>query len=150
MPLIPYHPFRGLESWFDQEWDELWDWHDRWLPKLPLKPLVRTPRADVYETDGQVVAEVEVPGVNRKDIDVEIEEDTIKVEVKAEEKKEKKGKGYYTKELRRGYVRRVLPLPVNVNEKKAKAVYKDGVLKITVPKVKPKEKKEKKTKVEVG
>lgn len=147
--LIPYRPFRDIEDWLEENFGELWRWPDKWLPKLPLTPLVRTPRADVYETNGDVVAEVELPGVNKKNIDVEIVEDTIKVEVKEEKKQEKKGKGYYTKELHRGYVKRVLPLPVEVDESKAKAEYKDGVLKITVPKLKPKEEEKKGKKLEV-
>jgi len=141
MPLIPYRPFRDFEEWFREEWPEIWEWPERWLPSVPKGPLMRTPRVDVYETDGDVVAEFELPGVKPENIDVEVKNDMIKVEAKAEEKKEEKKKGYWRKELSKGYYRRI-------QESKAQATYDNGVLKITVPKVKP-VKKEAKKKIKV-
>jgi len=149
MPLIPWRPFRDLEKWFEEEWPEIWEWPERWLPSVPKGALMRTPRVDVYETDGNVVAEFELPGVDPKNIDVEVKDDMIKVEAKAEEEKEEKKKGYYRKELSRGYYKRVVPLPVNVQENKAEASYKQGVLKVVIPKVEPTKKAEKKVKVKV-
>ncbi|RLC37999.1 MAG: Hsp20/alpha crystallin family protein [Candidatus Nealsonbacteria bacterium] len=149
MPLIPWRPFRDLEKWFEEEWPEIWEWPERWLPSVPRGALMRTPRVDVYETDGDVVAEFELPGVDPKNIDVEVKDDMIKVEAKAEEKKEEKKKGYYRKELSRGYYKRIVPLPVNVQENKAEASYKQGVLKVVIPKVESRKKAEKKVKVKV-
>ncbi len=147
MPLIPYHPFREFEKWFEEEWPESWKEKELW--EAPKTPLMRTPRVDVYEANGDVVAEFELPGVDPKNIDIEVKNDMVKVEAKAEEKKEEKKKGYYRKELSRGYYRRVIPLPVNIAEDKAKAFYENGVLKITLPKVKIEKEKEKAKKVEV-
>jgi len=149
MALIPWRPFRELEEWFREEWTEIWEWPERWLPSVPKAPLMRTPRVDVYETDKEVVAEFELPGVDPKDIDVEVRNDMVRVEAKTEEKKEEKKKGYYRKELSRGYYKRVVPLPVNVQEDKAEASYENGVLKVIIPKVKPTKKAEKKVKVKV-
>ena len=149
MSLIPWRPFRDLEKWFEEEWPEIWEWPERWLPSVPRGALMRTPRVDVYETDGNVVAEFELPGVDPKNIDVEVKDDMIKVEAKAEEKKEEKKKGYYRKELSRGYYKRIVPLPVNVQENEAEASYKQGVLKVVIPKVESRKKAEKKVKVKV-
>jgi len=149
MALIPWRPFRELERWFEQEWPDIWEWREKWLSRFPLSDFIRTPRVDVYETNGNVVAEIELPGVEPKDIDLEVEKDAIKVEAKREQKKEEKKKGYYRKELSQGYYKRIVPLPVEVQEKKAKAVYKDGVLKVEIPKVKPKEEKKKGVKIEI-
>jgi len=150
MALIPWRPFFDLDKWFEEEWPEFLGWGKGWLESVPKVPLMRTPRVDIYETNGDVVAEFEMPGVKPENIDVEVKSDMLKVEAKAEEKKEEKKKGYYKKEMSRGYFRRIVPLPVEVQEEKTKASYKDGVLKVVVPKVKPKkEEKEKKVKVKV-
>lgn len=141
MPIIPYRPFRDLERFFREEWPE------KFFSEVPGEPF-REPRMDIYEDNSNLVAEVELPGVDPKDIKVEVEKDSLKVEAKAEKKKEEKKKGYYRKELSKGYYRRAVSLPVEVKDKKAKASYEDGVLKVTIPKAK-KKKKKKGTKVKV-
>ena len=145
MPIIPWRPFGDIERWFE-EWPEEWFERPRWGRMLSM---IRTPRMDIYETDGEVVAEVELPGVDPKNIEVEVKDNVLKVEVKAEEKKEVKEKGYYRKEMGARYFKRQVSLPTDVIGEKAEAEYTDGVLKVTVPKTKPKEVKEKKIKIKV-
>lgn len=148
MPIIPWRPFRDLDRWFeDWEWPEEWFERPRWGRLIPS---IRTPRMDIYESNGDVVAEVELPGVDPKNIEVEVKEKVLKVEAKTEEKKEEKKKGYYRKELSAGFYKRVVPLPVEVKGEKAEAKYEEGILKITIPKARPeKKKKEKGVKVKV-
>lgn len=90
MSLIPRHPFWDLERWFEDESSE------DLLPKLFREGVVRAPRMDVYETNGQVVAEAELPGVDPKDIEVEVKGNILRIEAKGEEKKEEK-KGHKVK-----------------------------------------------------
>lgn len=142
MPIIPWRPFWDIEKWFEEEWPEI-DWSNFGFPKI------RTPRMDIYETEDKVVAEIELPGVDPKNIDVEVKENHLKVEAKAEEKKEEKGRGYYRKEMGTRYFKRIVPLPVKVVEEKAEAEYSDGILKVTIPKLAPKKEKEKKIQVKV-
>jgi len=149
MSLIPWRPFKDIDKWFEEDLPELWEWPEKWMPNLPNSPLMRTPRADVYESGDNVVAEFEIPGVNPKDIDIEVRKDMIGVEARAEEKKEEKKKGYYKKELNRGYYKRVLPLPVEVKEDKAEADYENGVLKVVMPKIESGQKEGKKVKIKV-
>ena len=135
MSLIPYrHPFWEIEKWFEEE---------QW-------PAVKTPKMDIYEKDDNVVAEVELPGVDPKNIEVEVKDNILKVEAQTETKKEEKKKGYYRKEISKGYFQRSVPLPVEVIDEKAEAEYSDGILTVTIPKVKKSERKEaKKIKVKV-
>ncbi len=96
----------------------------------------REPLADVAEDDKTVTVTAEIPGVDKKDIDLNIREDMveIKVEKKAEIKEEKKG--YYRMERSyRGFYR-ALPLPAKVLPESAEAKYNNGVLEITLPKAK--------------
>ena len=141
MSIIPYKPFWGLDKWFEEEWPE------KWFERIPA---LQTPKMDIYEDNGNVVAEVELPGMDPKNIDIEVKDNALKIEAKSEEKKEEKRKGYYRKELSAGYYKRTVPLPLEVIGEKTEAVYKEGILKITIPKVKPaKEKEGRGTKIKV-
>jgi HSP20 family protein len=142
MPLIPYRPFWDLDKWFEDEWPERSGWGR-------LTPLIRSPRMDIYEDAGNVIAEVELPGLDPKDINIEVKDNFLKVEAKTGEKKEEKKKGYYRKEMSQGFYRRVVPLPVEVKGEKASATYKEGILKVAIPKIKPKKEKKKGVKIKV-
>jgi len=144
MPIIPWRPFWDIEKWFEEEWPEPWE---EW-PRIRF-PMIRTPRMDIYEANDKVVAEVELPGIKPENINVEVKDNVLRVEAKAEEKKEEKGKGYYKKEIGERYFKRAVSLPTEVIGEKAEAEYNDGVLKVTIPKTKPKEVKEKKIKIRV-
>jgi len=150
--LIPKEPFRDIEEWFE-EWPDWSDWGWPFFRKIsPFHhhfPSLRTPKMNIYEEDNKIVAEVELPGINPKNIKVEVKDNSLRVEAKSEEKKEEKKKGYYRKEISSGFFKRVVPLPVEVESKKAEAEYEDGVLKVIIPKVPAKEKAEKTIKIKV-
>jgi len=139
----PYNPFKEIEKIFD-EWAS--QFNELSLPEL-LK--IEEPRIDLYEQNDKLVAEIEMPGIDPKTIDVAIEDNLLKVEAKKEEKKEEKKKGYYKKEIRSGYLKRMIALPVEVKGEKAKASYKNGVLRVEMPKIEAKIAKEKKIKVDI-
>jgi len=105
----------------------------------------RAPISDLYETDKEVIAELDMPGVDKKDIKVNVTKDSIeiKAEKKKEVKEEDKKKGMFRLERSFAGFYRSFALPNNVDADKANAEYKDGVLKITVPKLKIEEKKKK-------
>jgi len=98
----------------------------------------KAPASDIYETDKEVVVEVDMPGVDKKDIKVNVTEDAIeiKAEKKNELKQEDKKKGMFRLERSFAGFYRSFALPNSVNPDKANADYKEGVLKITVPKLK--------------
>ena len=84
-----------------------------------------------------------------KNIEVEVKDNVLRVEAKQEEKKEEKRKGYYRKEMSKGYYKRAVPLPVEVVGEKATADYQEGILKVVIPKQKPKKETKKGVKVKV-
>jgi len=104
---------------------------------------------NIYETQKEVVAEVELPGVDPKNIEVEVQDNVLKVEARSEKKKEEKKKGYYRKEISSGFYKRAVPLPAEVIGKKAQADYSEGILKIIIPKASPKKEKKKSIKIKV-
>jgi len=103
------------------------------------------PISDIYETDKEIIAEIEIPGVNKNDIKVHVSDDGIEVkaETHAEAKHEDKKKGIYRFERNYSGFYRHFSLPENVDPDKANAEYKDGVLKITLPKLEIQEHKKK-------
>jgi HSP20 family protein len=92
------------------------------------------PAVDIHETKKDIVVIVDVPAIDPKEVSISIVDDklTIKGEKKREE--ETKEETYYRTERVYGTFQRIIQLPVEVIGDKAKATYKDGVLKITVPK----------------
>ena len=141
MPIIPWRPFWEIERWFEEFWPEEW-------PEFKF-PKIRTPRMDIYEKDDKVIAEVELPGVDPKNIEVEVKDNVLSVSAKGREEKEEKGKGYYRREMGERYFKRQVLLPAEVIEEKAEAEYENGILRVIIPKAKPKEEKEKKIKIKV-
>lgn len=123
MSLIPWNPFHNLEKF----------WDDDFVPFFPALRL-KMPAVDVSETENEVVIEMEAPGVDPKNIELAVEGNHLHIKTSAEEKKEEKGKAYYRKEIRKGAFERAVALPTQVKGDKAEATYKDGVLKIVIPK----------------
>jgi HSP20 family protein len=123
MALIPWDPFKGLDKIFEENWVPMFP---VWKPHLPAM--------DVYQTDKEVIAEINLPGIDPSKVEVSIENNVLYVSGKSEEKREEKKKDYAYREIRRGSFERAVALPADVKESKAKATYKDGVLKIVVPK----------------
>ncbi|MGC9032505.1 MAG: Hsp20/alpha crystallin family protein [Candidatus Woesearchaeota archaeon] len=94
----------------------------------------RHPATNIYETENAVIAEFEVPGVNKNDIELNVTENEIEVKIDKKLEKEVKKKGYYIYESKRhGFYRR-LPLPTEVIPEKTKAELQNGVLKVEMPK----------------
>lgn len=101
---------------------------------VPLHDRFRVPVTDLYETDKSVVAQFELPGVDKKDIQLNVTDDAVEVKVEKKVESEEKKKGFYRYESRSSQFYRRLPLPEGMDAAKAEASYKDGVLKVEVPK----------------
>lgn len=142
MSLVPWRPFWDLDKFFEEA--------GTFFPDFQVETRALRPLMDIYETAKEVTAEIEAPGVDPKKIKVKIEDNILIVEGGEEKKEEEKKKGYYRKEIRKGYFKRMAALPPEVASGKAKAEYRDGLLKVTLPKVKTaRKKKTKEIKVEV-
>lgn len=95
----------------------------------------REPASDIIETDKEVTAKIELPGIEKKDVELNVTENSI--EVKAEKKQETKEekKGFYRQERSYSQFYRILSLPAEVDPKKAKAKMQNGLLEVIMPKV---------------
>ena len=101
---------------------------------LPAETEVKM-KIDVKEDEKAFVVQVDVPGVKKEDIQVEVNGDQVSLRAEVRrEKEEKKDEKVVYSERRYGMVTRSFTLPVEVDPNAAKADYKDGVLSLTLPK----------------
>lgn len=127
MPLIKWTP-----SFFDQ-----FDQFDQFFKELaPLSnmPLGLYPALDIYQDDKNVYVEAQLAGVDPDNVELGIDNDILTLEGRVERKTEVDEKNYYRKEIKSGSFHRAVALPAAVQSDKAKAIYENGVLKITIPK----------------
>ena len=93
-----------------------------------------SPNIDVKENDKEIVVSAELPGIEEKDIDLTISHNTLTIRGEKQSETKNEEKGYQHIERSYGSFSRSIALPCEVHDDKANAVYKNGVLKITLPK----------------
>ena len=100
----------------------------------PFSEMTSVP-IDMYQTDKAVVVKASLPGIEPEEVDISITGDVLTI--KGEHKEEHGGKeeNYFRREHRYGTFCRTLPLPVPIETEKAEAVFENGVLALTLPKV---------------
>jgi HSP20 family protein len=136
-PARALSPFEEMDRMFDGFFRRgmMRPWRFEWpsFPEMAL-PEMKIPKMDVVDRENEVLVKAEIPGVDKKDIDISVGEDTvtIKGETRHEEKEEKGD--YYRCEISHGAFSRTIALPAVVDGAKAKANFKDGMLELTLPK----------------
>jgi HSP20 family protein len=93
-----------------------------------------TPAMDIVEKDGAFEVTAELPGLDAKNIDVQLANGMLTIKGEKQEEKEEKTKGRYVSERRYGSFQRTLQVPAGVDADKIEASYKSGVLTVTLPK----------------
>lgn len=92
------------------------------------------PRVDVFEDEKAFEVHVAVPGMNKEDFKIDINEDRLTVSGERKVKKEKSDNHFRSIETRYGAFSRTFSLPENVDVSKIEAEYKNGILELTLPK----------------
>ena len=128
MSLIKWDPFREFNTlparlgFFGKDWE------------APLATSAWNPSVDIFENDNEVVMKAELPGMNAKDIEVKLENNVLTLKGERRFEKETKEENYHRIEREYGTFTRSFAVPAAVNGDKVTAEYKDGVLKIVLPK----------------
>jgi len=131
MSLIKWDPFREFNALparlaFWGKWGK--DWEE------PLSTTTYVPSVDIFETDNEVVVKAEMPGMNANDIDVRLENNVLTLKGERHFEKDAKEENYHRIEREYGTFTRSFALPRTVNGDKVSAEYRDGILKIVLPK----------------
>lgn len=129
MQLVQWNPSRALTT-FPKLFDNLFR-GDRFED---LFPSLWMPALDVAETDDEYVVKVELPGVNRDDVQITVREDTLTVRGEKKQENETKKSDFHRVERSYGSFQRSFTLPTTVKTDKIDATYKEGILTITLPK----------------
>lgn len=96
----------------------------------------KAPSVDLIERDDAIVIKAELPGVDKKDMDISVTKNSVSIKgTTSHEEKEEKG-DYYRSEISRGEYARTLTLPAEIDEEKVKATFKNGILELNLPKLK--------------
>ncbi len=133
MSLIRYNPWQEINS-LQRQLNNLFD--DALTPDNGenFGNLSKIPAAELTETDEALHLKLEVPGMEAKDLDIEVMANRVAIsgERKSETKSEEKG--ISRSEFRYGKFQRVIPLPARIENTNVTAEYKDGILTLTLPK----------------
>lgn len=141
----PFHAFhRDIDRMF-QEFGRGWR-----LPVSSDQESLLAPAIDVSETDDAIEISAELPGIDEKDVDVEVADNVLTIKGEKKSEKEEKNKDYHLVERSYGSFRRAVSVPVEVDPEAITAQFTKGVLKVTMPKLPQAKEKIKKVKVSNG
>lgn len=131
MALVPYDPFRHLENWrrdIDRFFTESFP--------AGMMHATNVPVVDVYESGNDVVAEFEIPGVDKKDdIHIDVDDNVLTVSGTINRMVEVNEQNMHRQERYTGRFQRSVALPARVDPTTSKASYKNGILEVRMPKV---------------
>src|SRR5712691_2690042 len=133
MAIVRFEPFRELQDRMNRLFSEAYlssptgeeDWAlgGSWAPAV-----------DIYEQDNNIVLKAELPGVDPKDVDIRLENNTLTLRGERKFDDEVKKENYHRVERAYGAFTRSFTLPTVVDQGSIKAEFKDGVLRVTLPK----------------
>lgn len=130
MALIPYEPFRYLEN-IRRDLDRFFS-----SDKTIFSERLGTPTIDVYETENEVVARYDIPGLEKKDdVNIDIDQNILSVSGTINRTNEVNEENIHRQERFVGRFQRSITLPAHVSSEGVQATYKNGVLEIRMPKV---------------
>src|SRR5215510_8912914 len=144
--LTRFEPFRDLVN-FQNQINRIFQDYNRGSDEL-LTSGTFVPPVDIYEDEHSIALKLEIPGINEKDIDIKLENNTLTVRGERSFEKEEKEENFHRIERRYGAFARSFTLPTTVDPENVEAGYENGVLKIKL--AKRAEAKPKQIKIGVG
>jgi len=134
MAIIRWDPFRDMVS-LREKMNRLFE--DVFTGRGNDKELASStwaPAVDIFETENELVMSAEIPGIDEKDIEIKLEDNTLTLKGERKFEKETKEENYHRIERSYGSFYRAFTLPNSVDLDKIHAEHENGILKITLPK----------------
>jgi HSP20 family protein len=132
MTLVRWNPWREIDN-LQREFNRLFE--ETLVPATAWeKGFTRVPAAEIYETNDAIHLKLEVPGMEAKDLDVQVTEDAVYVKGERKQETKTEDKGVTKSEFYYGIFQRVIPLSTRIQNTNVTAEYKDGILNLTLPK----------------
>jgi HSP20 family protein len=125
--LMVRRPYSIFNPFFD-------DFMDEFFSNRQLNQSFISPKVNLIDKGDKFYLEAELPGMQKNDIDVEIQDDCIIIKGERKTSEEHKEESYYHKETTYGKIHREIILPEKINTDVAKASYENGILKLELPK----------------
>jgi HSP20 family protein len=129
----PLTLLKQMTSELDRMFDEpflSFNWPS--FKKLPA-PTAWSPKVDVFEKDNRLVTRVDLPGLKKEDVTVEVTDGYLAMSGERKRESEEKKEDYFRSEREYGSFYRALPLPEGVTLEDVKATFANGVLEVSVP-----------------
>jgi|TARA_R110000824_G_scaffold395958_1_gene597079 HSP20 family protein len=137
---IPYFDRDEFLTPFDRVFDQLFETNfPEFVRSVGVKPYQGSayPKVNVYEYDEKVGIIAEIPGLEKKDLTVEVEDGTLTISGVKHHIKEDEGAKVIRRELKASSFKRNFEIGENLDGENIKAVFKNGVLNIDIPKIEP-------------
>lgn len=146
MALVRWEPLREMDA-LRREMNRLFD--DFVTPTSRGNgDFAFVPAAELEETEDTIHLKLEIPGMEAKDLDVQVTAESVSISGERKSETRTEDRGMTRSEFRYGKFQRVIPLPARINNQNVQAEYKDGILRLTLPKAE--EEKHKVVKVNLG
>ncbi|MDH5368856.1 MAG: Hsp20/alpha crystallin family protein [Gammaproteobacteria bacterium] len=133
-------PFEEFEQFFNQlrnrDWMHPFHWPDAVQSHIPMFAEGKIPKVDIIDNDKDLLIRAELPGVDKKDLDISMTDNTLTIKASTSYEYKEEKSHYYRSEIAQGQYLRTLGLPADVDIDHAKSTFENGVLEMTVPKLK--------------
>ena len=131
----PFALMREVTSELDRVFHEH-TWPSLHWPSFRTRPAAEAawyPEIDVFEKDNRLVTKIDLPGMKKEDVKVEVTDGHLAISGERQRESEEKGKEFYRCEREYGSFHRAVPLPEGVKLEDVKATFAEGVLEVSVP-----------------
>jgi HSP20 family protein len=118
-----------VDRWFDEPFRSMW----RWPSRPEVAETFWSPTIDVFEKDNRLITKVDLPGLKKEDVKVEVTDSQLVISGERKREIEEKKDNVYRSEREYGSFYRSVPLPEGVKVEDVKATFSNGVLEVSMP-----------------